>query len=341
MPLRVDPFQPLFTKLGAPDRPHLIRRIGSEALFGDSPTREWVDEVLADIEEIYGNEIDPVAQVIREHARALAQRALSSVAAVPAIQLKPVKQDILSLEFLYKLFPQDAEARELMQQHGCEFVGQAEWSFVFEKTRLPQMPPLPSLAEILAGINEIKEKTGLRSQLICIPDTLLFENEYGEWDPQPCTMELFQTVLKSRLQGPNTKAKLSQDVWYANQKFYKETTAESGYYLMPLGLAPDTKSLDWDAQERKIKSLSPNFATPTMVQFMYSRFLHQATTGEYLHGSEFGWCADETQADSANNVHAGNRASFGNVAASWGARVSWSGPSFPAGYLGRAFLRNF
>lgn len=334
MTLRADPFQRFFTARGiANDLGRITRGVDAEALFGNNPTREWVDEVLAGIEERYGNEFDPVVRAIREHARALAQRAFSSAAAVPAAQRMLANSDLIAC------FPEEKEARELMQQHGCEFVGRADWLACFARIRLPQAPALPSPAEILAGIQEIKEKTGLSSQLIYIPESLEIQDGKGNWRQKPCTIQLFDRVLQSRMQGPNTDAKLNEVNWCSYQDFYNKTTVPAGYYLMPLGLAPNSKGKNWNEQEAQLKALSNNFTTPKAVQLWYSMLMRYMTTGERLHDREFGWCEDETKADPIDKIAAGRRGLLGYFDTD-GLNVHNYHPDSRFSSLGRAFLRN-
>jgi hypothetical protein len=228
---------------------------------------------------------------------------------------------------------------EALEREGAKLIGKEDWSRSFRDIRLPDNPPLPNEAEILEGVKEIREKTGLECQLVYIPKTIKVKDERGNWKDEPCTMELFNRVLMDRMQGANTNAKFHQVDWYANQKFYKKTTVPAGYYLMPLGLAPNSKGKSWNKQETELKVLSNNFTTPKAVQLWYSMLMRYMTTGEYLHGGECGWCEDETNVDTAKSVGAGYRVNLGCFDAD-GLVVLRDLPDDSDSDLGRAFLRN-
>lgn len=235
----------------------------------------------------------------------------------------------------------EQKLRESLKKEGCTLIGRDTWEEKFKDIRFPkdQEVSLPDLAEIKKGIQEVKDKTSLECQLVYIPKTIKVKDKRGNWKDEPCTMELFNRVLMDRMQGANTNAKFHQVDWYANQKFYKETTVPAGYYLIPLGLASNSESKDWNKQETDLKTLSGNFATPKAVQLWYSMIMRYMTTGEYLHGGEWGWCEDETNADTAKDVVACHRVRLGNFDAA-GLHVDESHPDASHSLLGRAFLRN-
>lgn len=123
------------------------------------------------------------------------------------------------------------------------------------------------------------------------------------------------TILKLQELHPATgqpKFYFNNNPWYGNQKFATDVVCGLRWYLMPLGIVPNSTDKTYQAQ---VAMLSQDYEVPHAIEEVAKDILYYRKNCSYPNPSRWGRCQDVTSA--GGRVHVGDFGSKGLDINSW------------------------